>query len=75
MKSRAFLIMALLLVASMVLTTFKIKGLHGIEEWSWWAVTAPLWGYPALLFSLFAIYFILALVLKMFGKEVRDVRK
>ena len=41
---------------------FMTLKLTGYITWSWWWVTAPLWGPPVLLISLFVIVFFMAYI-------------
>lgn len=45
----------------LVFLTLKLTGVIG---WSWWWVTAPLWGPPAFFFAIAAVAGICRLVLK-----------
>jgi hypothetical protein len=39
----------------LVLLTLKLLGLGVVAQWSWWYVTAPLWGPWALALALFVL--------------------
>lgn len=41
---------------------FLVLKLTGVIHWSWWWVTAPLWGGLALVIALAVIFFVLALL-------------
>lgn len=54
------------------------KGLGAFESISWWWITLPWWLAPAVLLFVFFLYLLWALfkgILRLFGKEVRNVRK
>jgi hypothetical protein len=43
--------------------------LAGKITWSWWLVTAPLWGVPATILAIFALVSLVILVRTLFGKR------
>jgi len=42
---------------------FKLAEVSSVKDWSWWLVTAPFWGFPALLISLGLILGVVALII------------
>ena len=62
----------------MFLIMFTLK-LCGVIAWSWWWVTAPIWGYFALLFFIFTGAFVLGCfcmgVAEFLAKVSDDIEK
>lgn len=51
-----------------VLFTMKVAEWGPVAAWSWWWVTAPLWGLAAVLVALFMIFLIGLLLAHFFSK-------
>lgn len=47
---------------------FLTLKLTGVITWSWWWVTAPLWGPPAFFFAIAAVLGFVALAIKVLWK-------
>ena len=47
---------------------FFVLKLTGSIAWSWWWVTAPLWGPYALVIGLIALLFLLGVIASMFSQ-------
>jgi hypothetical protein len=45
----------------------KLAGMGVVADWSWWWVTAPLWGYFVLIFGILIIAFLIMLIVGLFG--------
>lgn len=50
-----------------VFVTLKLLGITAVAEWSWWYVTMPFWGGLALVFVIFAVVFLVACLIDVFG--------
>lgn len=50
----------------LVFTTLKLTG---TITWSWWWVTAPLWGIPVVVLGFFLVAFIGAVLVDLFSKK------
>lgn len=48
---------------------FLVLKLTSVITWSWWWVTAPLWGVPALIAAFFVIVFVGAFLISV-GKAI-----
>lgn len=60
-----------LLALSITAAVLKSHNIFGLSTLSWWWVTLPLWIIPAL----FILGILGMLILRLFGKEVRNVRR
>jgi hypothetical protein len=68
---RKYLKLMGLLALSITAAVLKSYNILGLSSLSWWWVNMPLWVLPALvLLSIIGM-----LILRLFGKEVRNVRK
>jgi phosphoglycerol transferase MdoB-like AlkP superfamily enzyme len=54
---------------------FLVLKLCGVIDWSWWWVTAPLWGMFALIFGLLGIGLIVSLFVILIASLFRKKRK
>ena len=54
---------------------FLVLKLTGNIDWSWWWVTAPLWGVFALIFGLLGIVLIMSLVVILIESLFQKKRK
>lgn len=68
---RKYLKLIGLLALSITAAVLKSYNVWGLSTLSWWWVTLPIWVLPALV----VLAMILTLILRLFGKEVRNVRK
>jgi len=48
--------------ASLLFIVFLVLKLTGVITWSWWWVTAPLWGGFAIFFAVLALVGLIALI-------------
>lgn len=55
-------LMAILLIATALLAGLKLFGIGLVANWSWWAVTSPLWVPMAFILGIYAVVVLLALV-------------
>ena len=44
------------LMLALLFMVFMVLKLTGVIGWSWWWVTAPLWGMPVLLLAAFGVF-------------------
>ena len=49
-------------LGSVWFVTFLVLKLTNVIDWSWWWVTAPLWGPFALILAIFAVVFVFVLL-------------
>jgi hypothetical protein len=68
---RKYLKLMGLLALSITAAVLKSYNILGLSSLSWWWVTMPLW----VLTALVLLSIIGMLILRLFGKEVRNVRK
>lgn len=50
---------------------FLVLKLTGYIDWSWWWVTAPLWGGIALVLGIWLIFMIIMVIAALFGAKFR----
>lgn len=43
-------------VMFLILFTLKLAGIGVVKDWSWWWVTAPLWGVPAFFIGMLLVF-------------------
>lgn len=56
-------------ILTVTFLVFLVLKLTGVIAWSWWWVTAPLWGGPAVLLVIGAVM-VISLVLGFFAKRI-----
>lgn len=62
-------------LAGVLLVVFVILKLVGVINWSWWWVTAPLWGSVALLFLVVALVLGVAAIASLLGAKLTIRRR
>lgn len=55
-------------VLFLVFLVLKLTGLTVVANWSWWWVTAPLWGGFALVLAIWLIVFFIVAIVGLFNK-------
>ena len=55
-------------VLFLVFLVLKLTGLTVVANWSWWWVTAPLWGGFALVLAIWLIVFFILAIVGLFNK-------
>lgn len=65
-KSGGIGVMGLL---GVVFITLKLLGITAVATWSWWWVTAPLWGGIALVLAVIALIFVFAGFVALFSRR------
>ena len=61
-------------LSGLTFIAFLVLKLCGIIDWSWWWVTAPLWGPLALFLAGLIVYIIIILVIELVRYCVRKVK-
>ncbi|CNF49161.1 Uncharacterised protein [Yersinia enterocolitica] len=56
-------------VLALIFITLKLTGV--LSDWSWWAVTSPLWAIPVVIILIGAIFFVLSVVVQVLAKIVK----
>lgn len=61
----------------LIFLTLKLAEIGTVATWSWWWVTAPLWGPIVLVLGIFLLALVVIGILALFGKKVikRKVNK
>jgi hypothetical protein len=62
-------------ICTILFLIFLVLKLCNVIDWSWWWVTAPLWGVFALIFGLLGIGLIVSLVVILITSLFRKKRK
>ncbi len=52
-------------LSGLTFIVFLVLKLCGVIDWSWWWVTAPLWGPFALLIAVLVVYIIIAVIIAL----------
>lgn len=54
-------------VLFLVFLILKLTGVSVVATWSWWWVTAPLWGGIALFFAIWVLIMVIMLIVGLFS--------
>lgn len=54
-------------VLFLVFLILKLTGVSVVATWSWWWITAPLWGGVALFFAIWVLIMVIMLIVGLFS--------